>query len=259
VNISFFQFRKWAAIFCLIIACFIFRAWGSPTNIYDLEYRDFHHGLFDYGGRYNPEQRDPTLPLTDQEIAILKGNGFEHLNPQSGRAFVDYNLERMGVVRAVGFQKQEQWIPILIGKVAEIQTFKSNLQNLEFNYPCIWALAQIGEPSVEPIMEAFIRSENREHRGLLFRALEGIRGKEGAAKLLNERGIDINRRIDGPSRPSKRVLPGDDKRKAGEGYNGEGRQTPESDESSKSQSKFAWYSFFLFALICALFIRKLRK
>jgi hypothetical protein len=253
------QFRKWVTIFCSIVAFLVFRVWSSPSNIYDLEYRDFHHGLFDYGGRFNPEQRDPTLPLTDQEISILKGVGFEHLDQHSGREFVDYNLKRMGVVRAIGFQKQEQWIPILIEKVAEIQTLKSNLQNLEFNYPCIWALAQIGEPSVEPIMEAFIRSENREFRGLLFRALEGIRGKEGAANLLSEKGVDLNRRTEGPSRPLKRDGPANAKRKLGEGYDGEGRPAQEFHGKSNMKSDFVWYSLILLALIFTVLIRKLKS
>ena len=193
-----------AVIVFILSVCASVKMRADPENIYRFESREFYHGLFDYGGRHHAAQRDPLLPLTDAEISLLKGEGLENPKPQDGFPYIEYTLKRMGIVRAIGFQKLDEWVPVLIDQALEIRLHKGNLQNLEFNYPCVWALAKIGEPSVDPIMKSFVSSDSFEKRGLLFRALEGIRGKDGAVQLLREQGIDVTGTIEGPTRPSKR-------------------------------------------------------
>lgn len=164
----------------------------------------FTHDLFGYG-RIQSAERDPAQLITDSEKVVLKGDGYEHLIvAMHGVEYIDYAWQRIGIVRAIGFQKQEQWIPLLVEKVTEIRWPKSSVQPAEVVFPCVWALAKIGEPSVEPVMKALASSRDLQERRLLVLAIVGIRGEAGAASLLKENGININLPFDGPSRPSKR-------------------------------------------------------
>jgi hypothetical protein len=234
--------------------------WLQATlNAQDESEQDFFfHELFEYTNR--PERdRDPILPLTDAEVKILKGEGYEHLSVQRGMPFVEYAWKRVGIVRAIGFQKQEQWIPILIKKVGEIRWPKSSLEHTEIVCPCVWALAHIGEPSVEPVLKAVATSRNLRERRLLVLALEGIRGKAGAAQLLKERGIDISRPVDGASRPSRRGAHEAPESNTGNTSIVNGKNDPETGLAPNRSGRIIWVTLSMLVVLGITLIWRLKK
>ena len=181
---------------------FVFSTLCSASENSDPDHDFFHRELFGYG-RSEKDERNPLRPITDPEIKLLTGEGYEHLGREDGVLFLDYAWKRIGIVRAIGYQKQEQWIPTLIEKVQEIHWPKSSVEPKEVSFPCVWALAQIGEPSIEPVLEAIESSRELGKRQLLMLALEGIRGKVGASQLLKARNIEIKQPVEAFMEKSK--------------------------------------------------------
>lgn len=246
----------WSRI--MLTACAAF--WMlATTNAQEKANQDFFvHDLFGYG-RSQAAERDPALPITDSEVKILKGEGYEHLSPRNGMPYINYTWERIGVVRAIGHQKQELWIPDLIEMVTVIEWPRGKILPAEVIFPCVWALAQIGEPSVEPVLKAIESSRNLRERRLLVLAIEGIRGKAGAAQLLKERGIDISRPVDGPSRPSRRGVHEATESHTGNASKVKGKNDKETDLSSKSRSRLIWAALPLLVVLGISLIWRLNK
>jgi hypothetical protein len=222
---------------------------------YRFETRPFQHELFDYG-RVQADQRDPSLPLTAEEEALLKGEGFDGLTIRDGAPYIEYSLKRIGLVRAIGFQKQDKWIPLLIDRVVELNQHKASMQRLEVRHPCVWALAKLGEPSVEPILKAIGESDNLAQRQLLFRALEGIRGEDGAIQLIEERDIKIKRPDDSPSRPSKR---GSHSAAHPDAGSASASQNSKAIQSSAPTNSRRWIIWVVLLLLFALAIASMRR
>lgn len=211
----------------------------------------FYHELFNYG-RIEGAERDPTLPITEAEAEIVRG---EAMNYREGVAAIKHAWQRVGIVRAIGYQKRVEWIPTLIEKTSEIYWPRSSVQRAEVVHPCVWALANIGEPSVEPILEAVAKSADLQQRKLLRLALEGIRGKKGAAALLQERGININLPINNQERPTRRdVSPTSDPEHESSGK-APSNSDPRMHQEIKGPSRMIWLAmaFFLlpgFVIVC---------
>lgn len=191
-------------IFSALILVAIF---GIPCELGAQDTEVFTRELFTYG-RQAEVERDPSQALSRTDVALLKGDGYAHVTPMDGVKYIDFAWKRVGIVRAIGYQKQTQWVPTLIDEIDKIYWPKSSVQPPEVIYPCAWALAQIGEPSVEPVLKAIASSANSHRRGLLVLTLRGIRGEVGASQLLEDRGINVDKPIGGPSRPSKHGVNG---------------------------------------------------
>jgi hypothetical protein len=198
MNIS--KFFSWQLTF------FEFLLLSFPLVASANEVHRFHHDQFDAPHTIAPEL-DPGGDLTESEISILKGDEQSLIIKENPSEHYNYCWKRVEIARAIGIRKNTRWIPELIIHIDDIYWPKSSLEYREIVNPCVWSLAQIGEPSVEQILEAIKAPKNLLSRELLNLALEGIRGKEGAARLLKERGIDPNQPLQLNTRPDKRVLP----------------------------------------------------
>jgi hypothetical protein len=240
----------------VLMVAVVFGMQGNTEARDDHEQDFFTHDLFGYG-RIQSAERDPAQLITDSEQAMLRGDGYEHLIvAMHGVEYIDYASKRVGIVRALGFQKQEQWIPLLIEKVTEIRWPKSSVQPAEVVFPCVWALAKIGEPSVEPVLKALASSRDLQERRLLVLALEGIRGEAGSARLLTENGININIPFEGPSRPPKRgtKIDQDLNEKSLAAGHESGRQ--EAEVSIEGKVRWIWIMLVIFVIMgSAIFLK----
>lgn len=186
-------------ILLFVSVCFSEKIFAQEENNSDW----FTHGVFSPSNLSDPIL-DAGGELSPTEISTLKGEDLKKIRKDGGVAPYQYYWMRVEVVRAIGIRKLHRWIPELIEYSDDIFFPKTGVDRPEVVWPCVWALAQIGEPSVEPILDAIKSTENVKKKSLLQLALEGVRGKEGAALLLKERGIDLSRPTEPIVRPEKR-------------------------------------------------------
>ena len=124
-----------------------------------------------------------TVPMEKSELTGKNNLVIVTTEPSS---VADFRV-RVEAVKQLGEERSIEAIPLLIYGLMKIKPFVlNNALDLQESYPCMVALAQIGEPAVAPITKRFEATPSEQERQILLLTLVRIKGKEWVVSYLTQ-------------------------------------------------------------------------
>ena len=133
-----------------------------------------------------PTERSDKAERVPMQKSELTGKNNLVIVATEPSSVADYRV-RVEAVKQLGKERSVKAIPLLIDGLMKIKPFMlNNALDLQESYPCMVALAQIGEPAVAPITKRFEATPSEQEQHMLLHTLVGIKGKEWVVSYLTQ-------------------------------------------------------------------------